>query len=94
MIKKIVLCVLFIISLFVLSCGQKADKDTNTSEMESATLFAVGAAKNVRTGAAMLVLHNQERVKNNINDPKDYTGEEAIDLIIESIKILIDKDKK
>ena len=29
------------------------------SEMESATLFAVGAAKNVRTGAAMLVLHNQ-----------------------------------
>ncbi|ANN63874.1 uridine phosphorylase [Brachyspira hyodysenteriae] len=64
------------------------------SEMESATLFAVGAAKNVRTGAAMLVLHNQERVKNNINDPKNYTGEEAIDLIIESIKILIDKDKK
>lgn len=64
------------------------------SEMESATLFAVGAAKNVRTGAAMLVLHNQERIKNNINDPKDYTGEEAIDLIIESIKILIEKDKK
>ncbi|EKV57318.1 uridine phosphorylase [Brachyspira hampsonii 30446] len=64
------------------------------SEMESATLFAVGAAKNVRTGAAMLVLHNQERVKNNIDDPKNYTGEEAIDLIIESIKILIDKDKK
>ena len=64
------------------------------SEMESATLFAVGACKNVRTGAAMLVLHNQERIKNNINDPKDYTGEEAIDLIIESIKILIDKDKK
>ncbi|OEJ13163.1 uridine phosphorylase [Brachyspira hampsonii] len=64
------------------------------SEMESATLFAVGAAKNVRTGAAMLVLHNQERIKNNINDPKNYTGEEAIDLIIESIKILIDKDKK
>ncbi|ASJ21204.1 nucleoside phosphorylase [Brachyspira hampsonii] len=64
------------------------------SEMESATLFAVGSAKNVRTGAAMLVLHNQERVKNNINDPKNYTGEEAIDLIIESIKILIDKDKK
>ena len=64
------------------------------SEMESATLFAVGASKNVRTGAAMLVLHNQERVKNNINDPKDYTGEEAIDLIIESIKILIEKDNK
>lgn len=63
------------------------------SEMESAVLFAVGAAKNVRTGAAMLVLHNQERIKNNINDKKDYTGEEAIDLIIESIKILIDKDK-
>ena len=63
------------------------------SEMESATLFAIGAAKNVRTGAAMLVLHNQERIRNNINDKKDYTGEEAIDLIIESIKILIDKDK-
>ena len=63
------------------------------SEMESATLFAVGAAKNVRTGAAMLVLHNQERIKNNINDPKDYTGEEAIDLIIESIKVLIEKDR-
>ena len=63
------------------------------SEMESATLFAVGAAKNVRTGAAMLVLHNQERIKNNINDPKDYTGEEAIDLIIESIKVLIENDR-
>ncbi|MEI0477796.1 nucleoside phosphorylase [Brachyspira pulli] len=63
------------------------------SEMESATLFAVGAAKNVRIGAAMLVLHNQERIKNNINDPKDYTGEEAIDLIIESIKVLIEKDR-
>lgn len=63
------------------------------SEMESAVLFAVGAAKNVRTGACMLVLHNQERVKKNINDKKDYTGEEAIDLIIEAIKILIDKDK-
>ena len=62
------------------------------SEMESATLFAVGSAKNVRTGAAMLVLHNQERVKNNINDKKDYTGEEAIDLVIESIKTLIKKD--
>lgn len=62
------------------------------SEMESATLFAVGSAKNVRTGAAMLVLHNQERVKNNINDKKDYTGEEAIDLVIESLKVLIKKD--
>ncbi len=62
------------------------------SEMESATLFAVGSAKNVRTGAAMLVLHNQERIKNNINDKKDYTGEEAIDLIIESIKVLIKND--
>lgn len=62
------------------------------SEMESATLFAVGSAKNVRTGAAMLVLHNQERIKNNINDKKDYTGEEAIDLIIESIKVLIRND--
>ena len=62
------------------------------SEMESATLFAVGSAKNVRTGAAMLVLHNQERIKNNINDKKDYTGEEAIDLIIESIRVLIKND--
>lgn len=62
------------------------------SEMESATLFAVGSAKNVRTGAVMLVLHNQERIKNNINDKKDYTGEEAIDLIIESIKVLIKND--
>ena len=64
------------------------------SEMESAALFAVGASKGVRTGASMLVLHNQERIKNGIDDPKDYTGEEAIDLVIESIKILIDNDKK
>ena len=64
------------------------------SEMESAALFAVGASKGVRTGASMLVLHNQERIKNGINDPKNYTGEEAIDLVIESIKVLIDNDKK
>ncbi|TXJ46854.1 nucleoside phosphorylase [Brachyspira pilosicoli] len=63
------------------------------SEMESAALFAVGASKGVRTGASMLVLHNQERIKNGIDDPKDYTGEEAIDLVIESIKVLIDNDK-
>ncbi|MDA1470398.1 hypothetical protein OGZ02_16740 [Brachyspira hyodysenteriae] len=34
----------------------------------------------------------RRELKNNINDPKDYTGEEAIDLIIESIKVLIEKD--
>lgn len=62
------------------------------SEMESATLFAVCASKNVRSGASMLVLHNQERAKSGIEDPKNYTGEEAIDLVIEAIKIIIKKD--
>ena len=33
MLKKIVLCVLFIISLFVLSCSQNANKDTGTFEI-------------------------------------------------------------
>ncbi len=59
------------------------------SEMESATFFAVGAAKNVRTGAAMFVLHNHEHKKNN----NENTIEDAINFVIESVKILINNDK-
>lgn len=62
------------------------------SEMESATLFAVAASKNVRAGASMLVLHNQERTKSGINDEKKYTGEEAIDLAVFAIRLLIKRD--
>ena len=60
------------------------------SEMESASIFAVGASKNVRTGSALFVMHNHKISENN---NQNCTIEEAIDFTIETIKILINNDK-
>lgn len=64
------------------------------SEMESATMFSVAAAKGVRAAAAMLVLANQERRKRGMEERVSPTTENAIDLAIEALKILIKNDSK
>lgn len=63
------------------------------SEMESSTLFSVCSAKNMRAGAVMVVLANQERLKQGLDEnrvsPKSESG---IDCVINAIKILIKRD--
>lgn len=62
------------------------------SEMESATLFTVGAYLKVRVGACFLVVANQERAKKGLPNPQIHDTEEAIRAAIEAVRILIKKD--
>ena len=64
---------------------------TIASEMESSTLFAVAMAKGVRAGAAMLILANQERRKQGLNEFTHDT-DIVIKVVINGLKDLIQKD--
>ncbi len=64
------------------------------SEMESATLFIVSAARKLRSGAVFHCVWNQEVAKTAMpNDRKEDTSA-AIKTAIEAIRILIKQDKK
>lgn len=60
------------------------------SEMESATLFIVGAARNVRVGSICYVMANQERAKRNLPNPIMRNTDAAIQTAIRAIRILMD----
>ena len=62
------------------------------SEMESAALFTVAAARGVRAGAVMLVIANQTRRALGLEDPQCYDTDRAIRVAIEGIRGLIKKD--
>lgn len=62
-----------------------------TSEMECATLFAVGSARRVRTGAILTVLWNVERSKHKLPDTIVNDSNKAIKCAVEAIKLLIKK---
>ncbi|MDO4500271.1 MAG: uridine phosphorylase [Erysipelotrichaceae bacterium] len=64
------------------------------SEMESAALFTVAAARKVKCGSIFLVIHNQERAKVGLPDPEAYDMEAPIKCAIEALKILIENDKQ
>jgi len=64
------------------------------SEMESATLFIVGAYRRVRVGTILNVVANQERRKLGMDDPKELDTEAAIVTAVEAIRNLIKEDKK
>lgn len=64
-----------------------------TSEMECATLFAVGIARRVRTGGVLTALWNVERSKKNLPDTITHDSEKAIKCAIEAIKLLIESDR-
>ena len=64
------------------------------SEMESATLFIVGAARKVRTGTVLLVCANQERWKKGIQDPGFHDTAPAIQIAIQAIRSLIRADRQ
>lgn len=59
------------------------------SEMESAALFIVASYLNVKVGSVFLTVANQEREKNNLENPIVHDTEKAIKTAIEAIKILI-----
>ncbi len=62
------------------------------SEMESAALFVVASYLKVRVGSVFLVVANQEREKNNLENPVVHDTDMAIKTAIEAIKILKDKN--
>ena len=58
------------------------------SEMESAALFVVASYLNVKVGSVFLTVANQEREKQNLENPVVHDTEKAIKTAIEAIKIL------
>ena len=62
------------------------------SEMESAALFTVAAARAVRCGSVMLVVANQTRRELGLEDPQVYDTDAAIRAAVEAIRLLIRKD--
>lgn len=58
------------------------------SEMESAALFIVASCLNVKVGSVFLTVANQEREKQNLENPVVHDTEKAIKTAIEAIKIL------
>lgn len=62
------------------------------SEMESAALFTVSAARGVRSGAVMLALANQTRRELGLADPQNYDTEIPIRVAVEAMRMLIRED--
>lgn len=63
-----------------------------TSEMESSTLFIVGAVRRVRTGAVLAVLGNQTRREMGLEDIQVHDTETAIQVAVEAVRELIHSD--
>lgn len=66
---------------------------TLASEMESAALFTVASFLKVRVGSCFLAVANQEREKENLENPVVHDTDLAIRVGIEGIKNLIEADK-
>lgn len=59
------------------------------SEMESAALFVVASSRNVRMGSCFLVMANQEREKEGLENPVVHETDMAIRVAVEAIRKLI-----
>ncbi len=66
---------------------------TLASEMESAALFTVAAARGVRCGSCFHVIWNQEREKAGLDVKESHDLSAAIEVGIEAVKNLIREDK-
>lgn len=64
------------------------------SEMESAALFVVASHLHVRAGSCFLVLANQEREKEGLENPVVHDTDMAIRVAVGAIRKLIEADKK
>ncbi len=63
------------------------------SEMESAALFVVGNYLRVRVGSVFLVVANQERAREGLENPVVHDTECAITTAVEALRSMIKKDK-
>lgn len=63
------------------------------SEMESAALFVVASHLKVRCGATLLVMANQERAINGLDNPVVHDTEIAIKVAVEAMRNLIKEDR-
>ena len=64
------------------------------SEMESAALFVVGSYLRVKVGSVFLVMANQEREKQGLDNPVVHDTDGAIKVAVEAIRTLIEENKK
>lgn len=64
------------------------------SEMESAALFVVASALKVRVGSVFLVMANQEREKEGLENPVVHDTDMAVRVAVEAIRKLIKKDQE
>ena len=64
------------------------------SEMESAALFIVASTLHVRCGSVFLVMANQEREKQGLDNPVAHDIDMAIRVAVEAIRKLIKEDAK
>ena len=64
------------------------------SEMESATLFTVAAARRVRCGSVFHVIWNQEREAAGMDQKESHDTSAAIAVGIEAVKYLIQQDRE
>lgn len=67
---------------------------TLASEMESAALFTVANYLKVRCGSCFLVVANQEREKEGLENPVVHDTEMAIKVGVKALKKLIEEDNK
>ena len=64
------------------------------SEMESATLFTVAAARRVRCGSVFHVIWNQEREAAGLDQNMSEDTSNAVKVAVEALKRLIEEDRK
>ncbi len=64
------------------------------SEMEAASLFIVGSYLRVRVGACFLVMANQEREKQGLENPVVHDTDLAVQVAVEAIRNLIKADSE
>ena len=64
------------------------------SEMESAALFIAASHLKVRCGSCFLVVANQEREKEGLDNPVVHDTDLAIQVAVEGIRKLIKEDQK
>ena len=67
---------------------------TLASEMESAALFTVAAARSVRCGSCFHVIWNQEREAAGLDQKESHDLSAAIEVGVEALKLLIEGDRK
>jgi uridine phosphorylase len=63
------------------------------SEMESAALYIISQILRARAGCICSVVHNQEREKHGLSNPKDHNVENAVKTAVEAVRLLIAEEK-